>query len=1617
MWFLWLIIIIIVLMLLGLLWIPNHIRTIFRKILIDYTLKILDEKTRQQWDAARKTSDDLLRRQMEQNHKTVMAIVRKKHETELQNEMGALEQKLKLAHLEKTNKYQKQLLDEIEQMKRELGERKKQALAVQDAELMNLKYTSLGELEAEIDRKRQEKMAELQADNEQRSAIYKRGLDERYTDIFQERNREFETNWQQHCADQIKNFQAKLDEQRAVWEAILTSDLDKHHDDLNGLQNQKIKELNVQINHLMQECEGKNTELTRQRAQLDDINRSVNAAQLEHNEFTAKIATCRKDLSTAEKDLQNKQTELTGVQGVIDAKCDFLKQIEKDLQRISAEYAASQDETANVKKALTTAQIDLHKVQTDLATQTDRLTTLTAEYDTLVTHKVRDEGELHVAQEQLRTILQQRDDLEKEIETVLQPRKAQLEAALSEIQSNSDRLRGEMTELNAERVRWQADLDERKKEKINLLNDIKLKQGQKTEVFTDVQRLQSQQSDLQKKIDKLWPKKNGLENDIKKFISQKNDLQKDINQLGPQKQQLEKDIGALRPQKEAIEADIKTRLNPQKEAIETDINTRLKPQKEAIEADIDTRLNPKKEQLERDIDELGPKEAELKATIGQLVSECGALQNEKRLIDEAKESVEKETNKLDAKKIELEGQIDTLEQETKTLSAEAADLSACKKLLDAEIANLNNLKSLLTGDKNDLENDKSELKKNKKILQHDNDALIEFQNKLVAGLKPINSEIMAEIAKLTVTTNGLKKEIAELQPKEKELQKKKEDLERETTQLEAEKTSISSDKDAIQTKRDELNGQIDAFETTKNNLKKAIDDLIKEIGRLNEERSKGTVINNNIQNTQIQQQNNLNLLELQTNRISQLQGKVNTLDSEVKKRSDNKATLEKTNRELRAEKTSLKNEINKLKEDKPNLKKEIDQLKQEQKALNTEINQLKQQQHELQNGIEQKGLDADGLEASKTALQIDVAALQTQKIQLEARIKELEERFKALTSHVLDVETLMLWDYDFKTDLVAEVRPDGNTTKLMRQRISAGMTLDSFDSDVELIISLLLHIRHNRGYPQFYETAVSWLDKIDDLLLTGVQIAVQPQLIDVYAYAAIYIQVALMTFSVCGTLPKSHHHITKLLNTYFLASPLPPFNHTVKRVYLHLYIHTVLNIWHRDTYQLTALQELVNRDAKDPKCWDSLRDLMYQPNCAGVFMEKHKFYVENNLVWIQDSRRYYDPLFVLCQTDWLFATLFNSPRIKSNFTYTYEMMMDARLGVCNPAFVRQRLKYMAVPKQFSAIFHYNFYYSPKLGIIIFKHNKFFMQFMGFDDSVEQMSLPDLDGILVDDQHNVLLRCLLGRLFLYDTEPESVLYQPGSVIPCALADVPTEMGEDLVKRFVDRPSYSFMGCERKSIAYRGSALQDVYAFVQTLSMPGLGYEVAHITVLHSEGAVLLVFVRKLTAKGDGYYQIQLLNPGKITNFDDRILTNFKIDCKIFQFVDEMKTNAQPVNPRAAAALPMMAFPTKSFKNTEILIQKRPADIHLPGNQIKKEERMVGAALKVKAESDFRYAVVAISPASSKSLPEDAIKIVKCDMRKDREIQFKVHLSTMRRTFTVKFKKSSTIAVESVEKKYD
>uniref|UniRef100_A0A8C2NA41 Myosin-9 n=1 Tax=Capra hircus TaxID=9925 RepID=A0A8C2NA41_CAPHI len=740
----------------------------------------------------------------------------------------------------------------------------------------------------------------------------------------------------------------------------------------------KVREKQLAAENRLSEMETLQSQLMAEKLQLQEQLQAETELCAEAEELRARLTAKKQELEEICHDLEARVEEE-------EERCQHLQAEKKKMQQNIQELEEQLEEEESARQKLqlekVTTEAKLKKLEEDQIIMEDQNCKLAKEKKLLEDRIAEFTTNLMEEEEKSKSLAKLKNKHEAMI-TDLEERLRREEKQRQELEKTRRKLEGDSTDLNDQIAELQAQIAElkmqlaKKEEELQAaLARVEEETTQKNMALKKIRELESQISELQEDLESERAARNKAE-------KQKRDLGEELEAL---KTELEDTLDSTAAQQE-LRSKREQEVNILKKTLEEEARTH-----EAQIQDMRQKHSQAVEELAEQLEQTKRVKANLEKAKQTLENERGELANEVKVLQQGKADTEHKRKKVEAQLQELQLKFTEGERVRTELADKVSKLQVELDNVTGLLTQSDSKSSKLTKDFSALE---SQLQDTQELLQEENRQKLSLSTKLKQVEDEKNS-LKEQLEEEEEAKRNLEKQISTLHAQVTDMRKKMDDSVGCLETAEEAKRKLQKDLEGLSQRYEEKVAAYDKLEKTKTRLQQELDDLLVDLDH---------------------QRQSVSSLEKKQKKFDQLLAEEKTISAKYAEERDRaeaeareketkalslaraleeameqKAELERLNKQFRAEMEDLMSS-------KDDVGKSVHELEKSKRALEQQVEEMKTQLEELEDELQ-------ATEDAKLRLEVNLQAMKAQfERDLQGRDEQSEEKKKQLVKQVREME-------------------------------------------------------------------------------------------------------------------------------------------------------------------------------------------------------------------------------------------------------------------------------------------------------------------------------------------------------------------------------------------------------------------------------------------------------------------------------------------------------------------------------------------------------------------------------------------------------------------------------------
>ncbi|XP_072319392.1 myosin-9-like isoform X2 [Eucyclogobius newberryi] len=740
----------------------------------------------------------------------------------------------------------------------------------------------------------------------------------------------------------------------------------------------KIKERQVQAEHLVEEMETKQKQLSAEKLALQEQLQAETELCAEAEEMRARLANRKQELEDILHDLESRLEEE-------EERATQLNTERKKMQQNINELEQQLDEEEAVRQKLQmekmTTDAKLKKMEEDVMVLDDQNIKLSKEKKQLEERISEFTTNLTEEEEKSKSLQKLKNKHEAMI-TELEDRLRKEEKQRQELDKNRRKLEGDSTELHDQIADLQAQIAE-------LRDQLAKKEEELLAALSRIEEEAAAKNTAQKKIRELEAQLSELQEDLELERQARSKAEKHRRDLGEElealKTELEDTLDSTAAQQE-LRSKRETEVAQLKKTLEEEAKTY-----EQQMAEMRHKHNQAFEELNEQLEQAKRNKGSMEKSKQALESEWNELQIELKNLTESKSDSEHRRKKAEAQVQELQVKFGESERKRN-------DMSDKMTKMQSELENTNKLLSEVEG-KNikyskDVSSLESQLSDAQELLQEETRQKLSLSSKL-RQMEDEQQNLGEMLEEEEECKKNVEKQMSTLQAQLADMKKK---LEQEASSLEGAeegRKKLQREMDSMTLQLEEKTAAYDKLEKTKNRLQQELEDqlvdqdnlrqIVSNLGRKQKKFDQMLAEEKSISSQYAEERDKAEAeaREKDTRALN--------LAQELETMSGLKDDLERTNKNLKAEMEDLVSS-------KDDVGKSVHELERSKRATEQQLEEMRVQLEELEDELQTT-------EDAKLRLEVNMQAMKAQfDRDLQTRDEQGEEKRKQLVKQVREME-------------------------------------------------------------------------------------------------------------------------------------------------------------------------------------------------------------------------------------------------------------------------------------------------------------------------------------------------------------------------------------------------------------------------------------------------------------------------------------------------------------------------------------------------------------------------------------------------------------------------------------
>ncbi|XP_049740286.1 myosin-9 isoform X1 [Elephas maximus indicus] len=740
----------------------------------------------------------------------------------------------------------------------------------------------------------------------------------------------------------------------------------------------KVREKQLAAENRLTEMETLQSQLMAEKLQLQEQLQAETELCAEAEELRARLTAKKQELEEICHDLEARVEEE-------EERCQHLQVEKKKMQQNIQELEEQLEEEESARQKLqlekVTTEAKLKKLEEDQIIMEDQNCKLAKEKKLLEDRIAEFTTNLTEEEEKSKSLAKLKNKHEAMI-TDLEERLRREEKQRQELEKTRRKLEGDSTDLNDQIAELQAQIAElkmqlaKKEEELQAaLARVEEEAAQKNMALKKIRELESQISELQEDLESERASRNKAE-------KQKRDLGEELEAL---KTELEDTLDSTAAQQE-LRSKREQEVNILKKTLEEEAKTH-----EAQIQEMRQKHSQAVEELAEQLEQTKRVKANLEKAKQTLENERGELANEVKVLMQGKGDSEHKRKKVEAQLQELQVKFNEGERVRTELADKVSKLQVELDNVTGLLNQSDSKSSKLTKDFSALE---SQLQDTQELLQEENRQKLSLSTKL-KQMEDEKNSFKEQLEEEEEAKQNLEKQIATLHAQVTDMKKKMEDGVGCLETAEEAKRKLQKDLEGLSQRFEEKVAAYDKLEKTKTRLQQELDDLLVDLDH---------------------QRQSVSNLEKKQKKFDQLLAEEKTISAKyaeerdraeaeareketkalslaraLEETSEQKAELERLNKQFRTEMEDLMSS-------KDDVGKSVHELEKSKRALEQQVEEMKTQLEELEDELQ-------ATEDAKLRLEVNLQAMKAQfERDLQGRDEQSEEKKKQLIRQVREME-------------------------------------------------------------------------------------------------------------------------------------------------------------------------------------------------------------------------------------------------------------------------------------------------------------------------------------------------------------------------------------------------------------------------------------------------------------------------------------------------------------------------------------------------------------------------------------------------------------------------------------
>ncbi|XP_062058887.1 myosin-9 [Lepus europaeus] len=740
----------------------------------------------------------------------------------------------------------------------------------------------------------------------------------------------------------------------------------------------KVREKQLAAENRLTEMETLQSQLMAEKLQLQEQLQAETELCAEAEELRARLTAKKQELEEICHDLEARVEEE-------EERCQHLQAEKKKMQQNIQELEEQLEEEESARQKLqlekVTTEAKLKKLEEEQIIMEDQNCKLAKEKKLLEDRIAEFTTNLMEEEEKSKSLAKLKNKHEAMI-TDLEERLRREEKQRQELEKTRRKLEGDSTDLSDQIAELQAQIAElkmqlaKKEEELQAaLARVEEEAAQKNMALKKIRELESQISELQEDLESERASRNKAE-------KQKRDLGEELEAL---KTELEDTLDSTAAQQE-LRSKREQEVNILKKTLEDEARTH-----EAQIQEMRQKHSQAVEELAEQLEQTKRVKANLEKAKQTLEHERGELANEVKALQQGKGDSEHKRKKVEAQLQELQVKFSEGERVRTELADRVTKLQVELDNVTGLLNQSDSKSSKLTKDFSALE---SQLQDTQELLQEENRQKLSLSTKL-KQMEDEKNSFREQLEEEEEAKHNLEKQIATLQAQVTDMRKKMEEGAGCLETAEEARRKVLKDLEGLSQRHEEKVAAYDKLEKTKTRLQQELDDLLVDLDH---------------------QRQSVSNLEKKQKKFDQLLAEEKTISAKYAEERDRaeaeareketkalslaraleeameqKAELERLNKQFRAEMEDLMSS-------KDDVGKSVHELEKSKRALEQQVEEMKTQLEELEDELQ-------ATEDAKLRLEVNLQAMKAQfERDLQGRDEQSEEKKKQLVRQVREME-------------------------------------------------------------------------------------------------------------------------------------------------------------------------------------------------------------------------------------------------------------------------------------------------------------------------------------------------------------------------------------------------------------------------------------------------------------------------------------------------------------------------------------------------------------------------------------------------------------------------------------